>query len=155
MSSHSCVRALLMVIVPLVAGCHVTPQARYLEKTPETGVIALPVNTPENRALADSLMRQHFPDGYMIEREAEINVGSVTEQQDSSQFQPASHAGVHHASADGSTDHDAHHPPHGGSSESRTISVTRDTTEWRIFYSRSPSTPPLEVGSTNSDAASH
>ena len=127
---------LLLLVAVTAAGCETVPEARYVEKSPNYGVIALPYYSAENRALADQLMQQHFPYGYQVDREFEHVTGSITEQQEHDHV-GQHHSEIHHAS--GSDDHPAHSDEpfrHPTSAERRTVSTTRDTTEWRIFYSR-------------------
>lgn len=53
------------------AGCKGPAEARYVLRSPEMGVIAMPADTPENRERAFALMHSHFPEGYEIVAEGE------------------------------------------------------------------------------------
>ena len=65
--------------VVLGVGCQ---SARYVLKEPDRGVVAIPVqalNWPINyREEADKLMADHFPAGFVVEKEEEITVGERT-----------------------------------------------------------------------------
>ena len=128
--------AALTVFVLTLAGCTVTPRARYVEKSPETGVIALPFNNTDNRLLADQLMREHFPEGFVVNKEVEFKTGSVTEHQEVSQAGPLSPSGIHQVSGEHVDHGHDEHVHHSVATEHRGVSTTRDTTEWRIYYSR-------------------
>ena len=52
--------------------------ARYVMKDASTGVAAIPANNERHREKAVELMQQHFPAGYIIEREEETVVGQTT-----------------------------------------------------------------------------
>ena len=98
---------LLAGILCLVAssGCQ---QARYVLRTADEGVVAIPSNTSwpiDHREKAVELMSSHFPDGYVIDREEEVVIGMETTE--------------HGHEGDGSW--------FGGV-------VTTDRTEWRISY---------------------
>jgi hypothetical protein len=54
-----------------LAGCKHRPEARYVMRSGDMGVIAMPKDTPENRERAAALMHSHFPDGYEIVCEGE------------------------------------------------------------------------------------
>ena len=62
-----------------VAGCANQIVARYVYQDGEFGVVAIPVNTYQEkmdyRAQAEALMARHFPDGYQIVRAEEVNEG--------------------------------------------------------------------------------
>ncbi len=122
---------LMLVVVGSLVGCQTVPEARYVEKSPTSGVIALPYHSVENRALADQLMTEHFPDGFRVDREAEVVTGTVTEEQEHVHLDPIHTDSIHHVN--GSDEQHAHRP---ASADRRTVSTTRDTTEWRISYSR-------------------
>jgi hypothetical protein len=66
----------------LVPGCVTTHEARYVYQDSQFGVVAIPKNTTEGpyhyREQAESLMAQHFPDGYEIIRAEEVVEGSRT-----------------------------------------------------------------------------
>jgi len=59
------------VVLCALAGCKARPEARYVRRAPDMGVIAMPEDTPENRGRAIALMHSHFPDGYEIVCEGE------------------------------------------------------------------------------------
>jgi len=63
----------------ILVGCQ---SARYVLKEPDRGVVAIPVsalNWPVNhRKAAEKLMADHFPEGYVIDREEEVVVGQRT-----------------------------------------------------------------------------
>jgi hypothetical protein len=65
-----------------LAGCASTSDARYVYQDGEFGVVAIPRNTSEGpthyRQQAESLMAQHFPEGYEIVRAEEVVEGSRT-----------------------------------------------------------------------------
>ena len=42
---------------------------------PNDGVVAIPEDTPENRAKAEKLMHEHLPDGYVIDDVRVVPVG--------------------------------------------------------------------------------
>ncbi|HID21097.1 MAG TPA: hypothetical protein EYP14_01670, partial [Planctomycetaceae bacterium] len=68
--------AFCLASVSLLVGCQ---SARYVLKEPDRGVVAIPVTTlnwPVNhRKSAEKLMADHFPEGYVIDREEEVVVG--------------------------------------------------------------------------------
>lgn len=53
------------------AGCKSPAEARYVFRSPDMGVIAMPSDTPENRERAFALMQSHFPEGYEVVAEGE------------------------------------------------------------------------------------
>ena len=65
-----------LVATPLfVAGC-ASNQARYVYQDHESGVIAIPRNTPKQMAYAEVLMEKHFPGkNYDIVRTVEVETG--------------------------------------------------------------------------------
>jgi hypothetical protein len=56
----------LLALSPAIAGCKSRPEARYVVRSPDMGIIAMPADTPENRERAAALMQSHFPEGYEI-----------------------------------------------------------------------------------------
>jgi hypothetical protein len=56
----------LLAALSAFAGCKSRPEARYVVRSPDMGVIAMPADTPENRERATALMQSHFPEGYEI-----------------------------------------------------------------------------------------
>lgn len=100
-----------VVALLVVSGCQ---QARYVLRTADEGVVAIPANSswPVNhREKAVELMTAHFPNGYVIDREEEVVVGMET----------------------------AHHGQEGEESWF-SGTVTTDKTEWRIVYRGSDTT---------------
>jgi hypothetical protein len=67
-------------VISFHSGC---TTARYVMRNQEQGVIAIPANTnrwpSRNREKADSLMKEHFPSGYIVEHEEEFVVGQTTQ----------------------------------------------------------------------------
>jgi hypothetical protein len=63
-------RRLRVVLVGLVAalplGCGT---ARFVAQEPNGGIVAIPSDTPANRAAAAELMTSQCPQGYVVERE--------------------------------------------------------------------------------------
>jgi hypothetical protein len=58
------------------AGCARDREARYVYRDGQYGVIGIPKNTAEWHHRAEKLMTQHFPGGYDIVREEEIDSGT-------------------------------------------------------------------------------
>lgn len=103
-------------ILGIFSGCS---SARYVLKEPDTGVIAIASDTPRNREKATALMAQHFPAGYVIDREEETVIGQVT----------------HHQTDHGkSVEIDTNRSVESG--QSSATATTVDKTEYRIFYRR-------------------
>lgn len=109
--------ALLIISCLLLTGCS---SARYVSRDQERGVIAIPSTTTwpvDHREKAMELMQSHFPQGYIIEKEEEVVIGTETQ----------NHTDVH-----------AHEIGNsnvflGGET---THTTTTDKTEWRITYRR-------------------
>ncbi len=60
-------RFLLSIVAVLaLVGCKSRPDARYVFRSSDMGIIAMPADTPENRERANTLMRTHFPEGYEV-----------------------------------------------------------------------------------------
>lgn len=57
---------LLFVAFWALAGCKSRPEARYVFRSSDMGIIAMPADTPENRERAIALMQSHFPEGYEV-----------------------------------------------------------------------------------------
>ena len=94
-----------VVCLLVISGCQ---QARYVLRTADEGVVAIPSNASwpiNHREKAVELMRAHFPNGYVIDREEEVVVGVETAQR-------------------GQEDEDSWYSG----------TVTTDKTEWRIVY---------------------
>lgn len=62
---------IVLVTVTSFAGCKTPAEARYVFRSPDIGVVAMPADTPENRERAFALMQSHFPEGYEIVAEGE------------------------------------------------------------------------------------
>ena len=113
-----------------LSGCQ---SARYVLKENDRGVVAIPASTlawPINyREQAGELMQQHFPEGYVVEKEEEIVVGEVTH------FRENSNGRVTSPDADTA----AHTDSTSGWSE------TKDKRELRLSYRRAT---PVELPTT-------
>ena len=77
---HKFSRVLIVLGLALAAtGCQ---SARYVMRDPAQGVVAIPDNSngwpSYNRKKAEKLMQEHFPEGYVIDREEEAVVGQTT-----------------------------------------------------------------------------
>lgn len=116
-----------------LAGC---AGPRYVLKSPDQGIIAMPSNSnhwpTRYREKAEEMIRMHFPDGFEIEREEEWVIGEVTRGHvaDQGHFRalgPSGQVGI----------------VFGGVSS---VAETAPQTEWRILYRRkgSPSTTPAD-----------
>jgi hypothetical protein len=73
----------LFVSLSGLTGCG--SSARYVSATPDGGIIAIPANTDDwpshYRRDANQLMASKCPQGYVIEHEEEVSVGTVTTHQ--------------------------------------------------------------------------
>jgi len=73
---------LLLIVVPLVAGCAEMHAARYVYQDGQFGVVGIPTDTSYwptyYRKQAEALMAAHFPEGYEIVRTEEVVEGSRT-----------------------------------------------------------------------------
>ena len=109
--------ALLIITSLFVTGC---TSARYVSRDQERGVIAIPsISTwpVDHRENAMGLMQAHFPQGYIIEKEEEIVIGTETQ----------NHTDVHAHEIGNSNIY------LGGETTHTTTTVK---TEWRITYRR-------------------
>ncbi len=114
--------ALLMTASLIITGCS---SARYVSRDQQQGVIAIPSTSTwpvDHRQKALDLMQNHFPQGYVIEKEEEVVIGTETQ----------NHTDVH-----------AHEMGNsniflGGET---THTTTTDKTEWRITYRRADNQP--------------
>lgn len=114
--------ALLMTASLIITGCS---SARYVSRDQQQGVIAIPNTSTwpvDHRQKALELMQNHFPQGYVIEKEEEVVIGTETQ----------NHTDVH-----------AHEMGNsniflGGET---THTTTTDKTEWRITYRRADNQP--------------
>lgn len=61
----------ILVLVSGLLGCKSRPEARYVFRSSDMGIIAMPSETPENRERAIALMQSHFPEGYEVLCEGE------------------------------------------------------------------------------------
>lgn len=123
----------------LAVGC-AAPQgsARYVEKDGARGIIAIPADNDLNREKAIALMTQHFPDGYIIEREWEQEIGEDTT------FSESSHDRIRQIAARNEDDNKT--GPNipltfGQHGNSRGIQSTRKAKEWRISYIKVKDSP--------------
>ena len=105
---------LILLALNLTCGC---ATARHIMKDADTGIVAIPANSGRNREKAIELMEQHFPEGYIIEREEETVVGQTTHQQ---------------IDAGSTIEGDGKHT----SGQTRATATTVPNTEYRIFYRR-------------------
>lgn len=113
-------KALGVACLAALSGC---ASARYVAKDGESGVIAIPQNSNSwmgrHRDKAEALMAEHFPTGYVIEREEESVIGQKTD------FQK---------------DRDGGSVKLGkfeiGTGTTSGTSTTINQTEWRIYYRR-------------------
>ena len=100
----------------LASGC---AAARHIVKDADGGIVAIPSNSERNREKAIELMEQHFPGGYVIEREEETVIAQTTH-----------HQVDHGATIEGEAKHTTE------SSQTRSTATTVPNTEYRIFYRR-------------------
>lgn len=117
------------------AGCH---SARYVEKGPDEGIVAIPVDNDGNRKKAEELMSRHFPGGYEIVFEEEVTTGSVTRHHN--------HSNSHQSGAKAKIQQAGHEQvlkinPQHSSTHGHASSITTDKTEWRIRYRRKRGAP--------------
>jgi len=116
-----------VVLAVLVLGQLGCQSARQVYRDGDRGVVAIPANSNAwptyNRDSADELMAQHFPEGYVIDREEEIAVGEATTTTDNHDAQTVSFlegsVAVTNETGDGSV-----------------TTTTAPTTEYRIYYRR-------------------
>jgi hypothetical protein len=110
-----CVGVVLCVLV-VASGC---ASARYTVKDADSGIVAIPSNSEKNREKAIELMEQHFPEGYVIEREEETVIGQTTH---------------HHVNHGTTIEGDANRTTESGQAHATETTVAN--TEYRIFYRR-------------------
>lgn len=113
-----------------LCGC---TSARYVALEPNGGVVAIPDNSnswpTRNRDKAEALMRQKCPQGYVIEREGEVVVGSTDHTET-------------HAARTGDPAHDARL-----NTQVSQDTTHQDRTEWRIWFRAKGAPPePLPAG---------
>ncbi len=121
-------RILTILIISsfFMTGCST---AHYVSRDQERGVVAIPsrASWPVNhREKAMELMQAHFPQGYVIEKEEEVVIGTDTQNR---------------------TDVHAHEIGNsniflGGET---TYTTTTDRTEWRITYRRASAAPRVSL----------
>ena len=75
-------RSLLLLVAGACLGATGCGGARYIVKEANGGIVAIPYNGNSwpgyYRDKADKLMADHFPEGYVIEREEEAVIGQHT-----------------------------------------------------------------------------
>ncbi len=125
--------ASLFILAVTSGGC-ATP-ARYIERQPDSGVIAIPTNTNAwpsyNRNDAFALIQKHVGSDYEIVEEREVATGQTTHQNQLVDQQPGFNPG---------------NPLF--ASQRQTVqqsTTTQDVTEWRIAYRKR--SQPLTGGS--------
>jgi hypothetical protein len=105
-----------------LSGC-ATP-ARYVERQPGAGVIAIPANTDTwptyNRRAALALIEQHLGSGYEIVEEREVATGKTTSNNQQVRNEETINTAVPFLPANRQT--------------VTNTTTTRDVTEWRISY---------------------
>lgn len=69
-------RAATLALLIGAAGCSQNREARYVYRDGNYGVIGIARDTKAARREADRLMTRHFPDGFDVVREEEIETGS-------------------------------------------------------------------------------
>lgn len=106
----------ILVALALTGGCGT---ARYIVKEADLGIVAIPANSEKNREKALALMQQHFPAGYVIEREEETVVGQTTH---------------HHVDHGTTVQGDENRTTESGNTRATETIVSN--TEYRIFYRR-------------------
>ena len=123
--------ALLIITCLVLTGCS---SARYVSRDQQQGVIAIPSTSSwpvDHREKAMELMQAHFPNGYVIEKEEEVVIGTETQ----------NHTDVHAHEIENSNIF------LGGET---THTTTTDKTEWRITYRRADSPPVSSVPAQHS-----
>ena len=127
------------------AGC-AAPQgsARYVIKDADHGVIALPADNELNQAKAKKLMAIHFPDGFILGKQWEHEIGEDTN------FSESSQGGIRQVS-DQESEAKTSPIPSFFRQSGRTsgIQSTRKAKEWRIEYVR------LKDPSLNAPSGNH
>ena len=71
--------ALLIITCLVITGCS---SARYVSRDQQQGIIAIPNTSTwpvDHREKAMELMQAHFPEGYVIEKEEEVVIGTETQ----------------------------------------------------------------------------
>jgi len=112
--------ALLIITCLVITGCS---SARYVSRDQQQGVIAIPSTSTwpvDHREKAMELMQAHFPNGYVIEKEEEVVIGTETQNRTDVH---AHEIGDSNIFLGGETTH----------------TTTTDRTEWRITYRRANS----------------
>lgn len=121
-------RGMLCAVLPLAAlaavGCG---NARYIQKDPDGGVIAMRSDTSANRKKAEEMMLAHVGAGYRIVEEKEVITGQETTDHVNTQTEPTVHSKIPILPAQKQT--------------TTTTTTTRDLTEWHITYRRGNTLP--------------
>jgi len=112
----------LLLIALILLGSTACGCVRYVQKGPDYGVVAMPMDTNvwpfQFRQKAEKLMQDHFPNGYVIENEGEAVVGQTIESETEEVDGPNYRKGNWSL----------------GFGSSKTTSTINDQTEWRILY---------------------
>ena len=114
--------ALLMTASLIITGCS---SARYVSRDQQQGVIAIPNTSTwpvDHRQKALELMQNHFPQGYVIEKEEEVVIGTETQNHTDGHAHEMGNSNIY---LGGETTH----------------TTTTDKTEWRITYRRADNQP--------------
>jgi hypothetical protein len=118
---------LIGISILLVAGLAGCGRARYVVREQGGGIVAIPSNTNGwpyyHRDKANELMTRHFPQGYIIDREEEVVVGTVTESREAT-----------NAETSDTKDRKGQKSGTAVSELTTSTTTTRDQTEWRIWY---------------------
>jgi hypothetical protein len=118
-------RRLLPLVAALAAGC--ASSARYVDKTPAGGVVAVPDARHRDDALA--LIKQHVGPGYVIVEEKEVPTGQVvTTTTDQKKDGSAAFKFLGRFSLGRETD--------------KSTTTTGPVTELRIWYTKGGAAPP-------------
>ena len=147
MSRRSVCACGLWGLLVVLSGCS---SARYVSSEPNGGVVAIPHNSnswPDyNRKHAEELMKQQCPEGYVIDREAEVVVGSTEHTNVSTEKKgDALLAAVKLGSVE---------------ENRRETTYRTDQTEWRIWFHAKgtapagpPTGPPEPIAATSSSGS--
>jgi hypothetical protein len=68
-------RVAVLVLAAGLAGCQTGPSAHYVVRNPDSGIVAIPQDTPDLRVKAEKLMHEQFPGGYVIDDVRTVLVG--------------------------------------------------------------------------------
>jgi hypothetical protein len=75
MSAGHRLRRGLLAVLSASAFCLGCETAHYALRGPDSGVVAIPEDSPEMRAKAEKLMREQFPGGYVLDEVRVVPVG--------------------------------------------------------------------------------